>query len=295
MGGEDTRMSKKDKVSDGRLEDPGELLADLRCEVQELFRVHREPGFRGEMSPLADCDFWFFERGRALVTVEGSPTRVEASAREVLLLFRPGEQIGTHILGPLRSLLYYFHFQPRDPYLWNLLSCPRQLLLPRGTLAPLFRRAWAGQAAALASGRTPRLARELLLRGLWEALSRRGLLVRRARPSDPRLVALERMDRHIAATLDQPLNLARLAVAGGVLPRTAVRLFRAYLRTTPMRYRADRRMERAQQQLVAGEPVAGVAEQLAYPDAFTFSKAFKRRFGLAPLHWLSRRREAEQG
>lgn len=272
---------------------PDDLLADLACEVQELFRFPRRTGFRAEMGPLADHDFWLFDRGRAEITVNGEPIRLEAGPREVLLMFRPGDRITTQILSPAR--LYYCHFQPTNRFIWERLICPRHLILPPGCLGPLLLEAWEQQRACLKAGRSPRLVREVLIKRLWEALARHGALIRRPATRDPRLATLEKLVQRLERDLESPLNLPQASAAVGIGSKMANRLFRTHLNTTPMKFRTEHRLRLTQQLLLAGKTLSEVAEQCGYPDPFTCSKAFKRRHGLAPAAWLRSRRDAVGG
>lgn len=62
-----------------------------------------------------------------------------------------------------------------------------------------------------------------------------------------------------------------------------------------MKYRTEHRLRLAQELLLTGETLSEVAEQCGYSDPFTCSKAFKRRYGLAPVAWLRSRQEAVGG
>jgi AraC-like DNA-binding protein len=68
-----------------------------------------------------------------------------------------------------------------------------------------------------------------------------------------------------------------------VTPMHIARLFRRFGRTGAYRFLLRLRMDRAAELLLdGGAMVKEVAERLGFPDAFTFSRAFKRIHGLPP-------------
>lgn len=63
-------------------------------------------------------------------------------------------------------------------------------------------------------------------------------------------------------------------------------LFRSAVGKSPRAYLTDLRMERAAMLLTRfGCSVTVAATSVGYPDVFAFSRAFKRHFGLSPLHY----------
>ena len=66
-------------------------------------------------------------------------------------------------------------------------------------------------------------------------------------------------------------------------------LFRRTVGKSPSKYLTDLRMERAAMLLTRyGYSVSVAATSVGYPDVFSFSRAFKRHFGLSPLHYAER-------
>lgn len=45
-------------------------------------------------------------------------------------------------------------------------------------------------------------------------------------------------------------------------------------------------MEEAKKLLTAGQKVSYVAQMTGYADTFTFSKMFKKQYGLSPVNWV---------
>jgi AraC-like DNA-binding protein len=69
------------------------------------------------------------------------------------------------------------------------------------------------------------------------------------------------------------------------------RLFRRFARCTPSQYLMRRRLQAAAQRLAApGLLVKQVADEFAFADAYHFSRAFKRHYGLSPSAFIKRRR-----
>lgn len=64
------------------------------------------------------------------------------------------------------------------------------------------------------------------------------------------------------------------------------RLFKRYWNMTLQEYRRRRRLNVASTLLLTTDrTLADISAHLGYGDEFTFSKAFKRYFGMAPRHW----------
>ena len=64
------------------------------------------------------------------------------------------------------------------------------------------------------------------------------------------------------------------------------RLFKQKTGTTLKSYITAKRMEEAKKLLTAGQKVSYVAQMTGYADTFTFSKMFKKQYGLSPVNWV---------
>lgn len=85
-------------------------------------------------------------------------------------------------------------------------------------------------------------------------------------------------------------NLAGLAsIAGMSRARFAVR-FRTTVGITPLGYLMQWRLGLAQTQLLAGETVSVVAEEVGYGSASALSRAFHGQFKLSPSDWVKSNR-----
>jgi len=82
-------------------------------------------------------------------------------------------------------------------------------------------------------------------------------------------------------------SLQRMAACSGMSRSAFAAAFRSAVGTTPAAYVLDWRLSVAMSMLLAGHPVKKVAGDLAFGDAATLSKAFRRRVGTSPRHWLS--------
>lgn len=89
---------------------------------------------------------------------------------------------------------------------------------------------------------------------------------------------------HIEAHLERPLTRTGLARIAGCSPSRFAALFRAATGISLTEHLARRRLERAQQLLLAqAQPVQAIAHQVGFGDAFHFSRWFRRRVGLSPI------------
>ncbi len=86
------------------------------------------------------------------------------------------------------------------------------------------------------------------------------------------------------------LHVGDLAREAGLSESHLTHQFRAYLDTSPKRWVRRRRINAARRLLTAEPhlPMADIAEQCGFTDAFQFSRAFSRHMGLAPSHWRKR-------
>jgi transcriptional regulator GlxA family with amidase domain len=91
--------------------------------------------------------------------------------------------------------------------------------------------------------------------------------------------AIARME----ARLDDPEPVARVAKAVGLSPRRMEGLFRQYLGETPAAYALGLRLQAARRMVTdTRHPLAEVALRTGFASPSTLSRAFSRRFGVAP-------------
>lgn len=88
---------------------------------------------------------------------------------------------------------------------------------------------------------------------------------------------------HAHAHLDEPLSLDTLACVSGLSPHHFHRLFRAAFGETPTAYVERLRLERAAWRLqLHSDSILAIAIDCGFNDHETFSRAFRRRYGLSP-------------
>lgn len=96
--------------------------------------------------------------------------------------------------------------------------------------------------------------------------------------------ALTRTLTHIQANLDRDLSLRSLAAVAGCSPPYFARRFSRMIEETPKQYTSRLRLERAALRLVLLEDnILNIAMDCGFSNHATFSRAFRRRFGVAPL------------
>lgn len=94
---------------------------------------------------------------------------------------------------------------------------------------------------------------------------------------------LERARQLMHEHLAEPLDVDAMARAAGMSTFHFFRAFRSVHGTTPHRYRIDLRLEKAAELLRTGKLHAmEAALHCGFPDLPSFSKAFKKRFGVPP-------------
>ena len=100
------------------------------------------------------------------------------------------------------------------------------------------------------------------------------------------LLVRRRTARVLAAMLRDPARpwtLDELAAQAMTSRATLVRLFRANVDRAPLAYLAELRLLLARNRLLAGDaPIVAVAAKVGYESETAFSRAYTRRFGIAP-------------
>lgn len=85
------------------------------------------------------------------------------------------------------------------------------------------------------------------------------------------------------STIDEPVQVERLAASAGLSRRQLERLFRRELGCTPSRYYLELRLERANLLLTSSRlPIVEIAMACGFVSASHFSKAYRDTYGRAP-------------
>lgn len=92
----------------------------------------------------------------------------------------------------------------------------------------------------------------------------------------------------LAADLQRPLDLARLAARCGLSYERFRKAFAAAVGEPPARYRLRRRIDRAKTLLTAGATIAETAETLGFCDVYFFSRQFRAATGTTPARFRGR-------
>jgi len=105
---------------------------------------------------------------------------------------------------------------------------------------------------------------------------------------DTRAQLVRRAAEHVRSNTGRALTLAEVAQAVHVSPNYLTGLFRTETGTPLGRFILGERIALAQNRLrQPGASVKAVAHDLGFADPFTFSRAFKRVTGRAPMAWLA--------
>ncbi|MBB6633089.1 AraC family transcriptional regulator [Cohnella thailandensis] len=103
---------------------------------------------------------------------------------------------------------------------------------------------------------------------------------------DPRGDLIERAVRLMEQHYVEPFSLDDLANDLQCGVRQLQRLFKAHYGISPMEYLIRLRMEKAKELLLrTSAPIADIAEAVGYPDAYHFSRYFKKHSGVPPLQY----------
>lgn len=101
--------------------------------------------------------------------------------------------------------------------------------------------------------------------------------------TDPRL---GRVISAVSRDLRRPWSVEELAEIAELSRSVFAERFTRLLGNPPAAYLAQRRLDRAAELLrTTGAPVSAVADEVGYTSEAAFSRAFRRRHGMPPLHW----------
>jgi AraC-like DNA-binding protein len=98
----------------------------------------------------------------------------------------------------------------------------------------------------------------------------------------PNSEMLTRVQRHILRHISEDLTIERLSQLFSYHPNYFIRLFRRETGYTPYQYIVQQRMQYAVTQLNKGLPNEEVCYACGYTDSSTFTRAFRKYYGVAP-------------
>jgi len=237
-----------------------------------------------------DYDFWVVEKGTGWIKLNDKTHEIAAGSQ---FLLKPGDRVsaGQDLKDPLT--LYYGHFRPEPHPFWEAIEFPGKLSRPSPELPALFERtvdrlsSYGG-----ASPKSPLILKHAYLFEALDILLRAGeLRLRKKFLEHPLYERLERILAVIRSRPEEAWTLPALAKIASVDPATVIRTFRRFLGTTPARWILRSRLEKGRQFLESGSSVREAAERTGFPDAYTFSHAFKRCYKLSPKPFLEKQRQ----
>ena len=99
---------------------------------------------------------------------------------------------------------------------------------------------------------------------------------------------IEQAEKLLIANISYSSNLKLISLKVGLNRDKLSKLFKESYGKTMHQYFLDKRFEAAKILLAKGFLVQEVAQRVGYSDIATFSKSFKKRFGLTPLEFKAR-------
>ena len=111
---------------------------------------------------------------------------------------------------------------------------------------------------------------------------------------DRKPLYLRRAEEYIAANLAEPVSVADIAASAGISVPTLTRAFKRYHEIGPKAFLRQRRLERAQQELLAAQPLETTVVEIAMRYGFFqlshFADNYRKAFGELPSETLRRGR-----
>ncbi len=111
------------------------------------------------------------------------------------------------------------------------------------------------------------------------------LLSRISEQISPKNTVAVQAKRYIDTLKTNSLDMAGMSHALGYTREHITREFYSVYKATPKQYFNSRRMSVAADKLCEGEKVKAVADQLGFASPYSFSKAFKKHFGVSPSRY----------
>lgn len=103
---------------------------------------------------------------------------------------------------------------------------------------------------------------------------------------------MEEAIRLLEKDFREKLSLQQLADAAGMSRTNFRRVFKEYYGVAPMEYRIRKRLEVIQETMSSQRmPVKEIAERFGYPDAFSFSRQFKKYSGMSPKEFFKKQKD----
>ncbi|PWV99374.1 AraC-like DNA-binding protein [Paenibacillus cellulosilyticus] len=237
-----------------------------------------------------DYDLWFIQEGTVAITIKGVEHRAYPGD---VVFFYPDIPYKATTVDQQGCRFTYIHFDFEIGKQQRILNdfqlsgiVPHELLREE---VDLFNKALA-QAEQSPSGN--RLYLKACLTAVVAKIIERygqgqytGAFIgeKEARTSSGSLELLHPVFDHIHHHIHQPIRMNELAALVGISEKYFITSFKKALGITPGQYIYQIRMNRARDYLNERKySVQQIASLLGYPDPFTFSKAFKKYYQVAP-------------
>ena len=106
---------------------------------------------------------------------------------------------------------------------------------------------------------------------------------------------VEKIIKYLIDHYDEDLSLKELADLNGISIPYTNKIFKEVTGTTPFDYLASLRINKAKELLNDGHSVSSTAVNVGYADPAYFSRRFKQKEGISPLHYQMMHRRAQSG
>ncbi len=262
------------------------ILGTMHVVTQLCSLQHHERDYALEHRTVPDYNFIYVTRGRVVWVVEDTELLLEPGW---LTIVPPGVWHSGYCLEPAVTLgsLHVLATLPGGQDAFRLLGPPAHQFIPPGSRFDGYFRGFMGEFARPRSEERLQMFpgwAHLIVRELFRDNAARGLLDQGV--ADPLVAELLVL---IGNHVDRPLTLEFLARRAGFSPQHLNRVFQRTLGTTPLKYLAQLRMDRAAGMLAEGSlTIAQVARRVGYRDPEYFARHFRRAMGATPSEWRLR-------
>lgn len=268
-----------------------ELSEQIAVRIRSCFD-ERHPGDWSESKAHADYDLWFLLSGA--VHIQMNDAEYTATAGDIVFFYPHMPYVASTGSEGCSFIFIHFDFGVGDQFRilddYRLAGIvPARLSAEEGAR---FRQAYESFKAreALSALRLKGSLLTLLAQifrayasGSYVGSFGRG----RAHGDASRLSALQPVFSHIHQNMHRPLRVQELAAAAGMSEKYFIAFFKKALGVTPGQYIHQLRMNRARDLIYLRKySVKQIADQLGYPDAFSFSKAFKKFYNVPPSKFI---------
>lgn len=237
-----------------------------------------------------DYDLWLIIDGNMFIEVNG--ITYEAISGD-LVFFYP-ELPYTSYMGPNGCRFIYIHFNFNISNNYRILSdFDFSGIIPKAAIAKElqdFKQGWYEYKNSKVSSILIRGYFTILLSAVLNYCST-GKIVSFAhnhkQKSTGKLNALQPVFKYISQNMSTRIKISDLSVVAGMSEKYFINYFRNSIGVTPNIYINQLKMNQARELIYRGKySVKQIAHMLGYSDQYSFSKAFKKYFNVAPSRFL---------